>query len=282
MCATSNCLVSFILVCGVWRLDSSSKIMTIVAIVIAASWLLFSVVFAQEKSCSTKSNNKNVPCVEIPSCLSGAGMIEINLLSSGLIASGKSTVSMCYTDQFLNITHAAFDQKYFTTSPYTNCNSEIYLLDVVEAFVAPDLEESGPLCYSEIDVSIENVMFESGIINPNLNHTGISGQVLECSSSGIQHETFGNREENLWTSSVQIPWSVLNCPRGCPYSAYCDASSDLSKPLGSYRANFFRLNELEATSKCTSTLCDYMAWSPNFVSPPAFHEPLYFGYLVLV
>jgi len=48
-----------------------------------------------------------------------------------------------------------------------------------------------------------------------------------------------------------------------------------------YYANFYRINELNKVASCTTSDCEYIAWSPTYVNPPAFHEPLYFGTIVL-
>ena len=55
-----------------------------------------------------------------------------------------------------------------------------------------------------------------------------------------------------------------------------------------YRINLYRVNEMEElamfdkTCSTTTNSCEYMAWSPTFSDPPAFHVPSKFGYLVLV
>jgi len=59
----------------------------------------------------------------------------------------------------------------------------------------------------------------------------------------------------------------------------CTAPSRRSGMM--YYANFYRINELNKVATCTTSDCEYIAWSPTYVNPPAFHEPLYFGTIVL-
>jgi hypothetical protein len=160
-------------------------------------------------------------------------------------------------------------------------------LDVAEAFITPSVgeaPESAPHCYSELDISPGDVMFESGIYNPNLNHTGISGTLINCSTSDVLHSTdlSSLSSGQSWTASLAFPWVLLNCPRGCPITSdYCVGNITERKAL--YRANFFRINQLlpGSDTKCSSSTCEYLSWSPTMQDPPAFHEPNYFGYLVM-
>jgi hypothetical protein len=43
----------------------------------------------------------------------------------------------------------------------------------------------------------------------------------------------------------------------------------------------FRISQLTSNTACSSSTCEYMAWSPTMANPPAFHEPTKFGYLLL-
>lgn len=226
--------------------------------------------------------NKLVPCVEVFPCNKKYSSVTIDNLSNGLGASvSSSRIDICFDESRLYLSHNAFKQTYFPQNKYPNCNDGVFNLDVAEAFIAPieniTLETEGPHCYSELDVSPYNVMFESGIYNPNLNHTGISGTLLDCSTSGVIHETV--MMSNSWVSKMSYPWKILNCPSGCSPS-----SCNTFTPLTYYRANFYRVNELidVSSSVCSKTSCEYMAWSPTYSNPPSFHEPNYFGYLVLV
>ena len=128
-------------------------------------------------------------------------------------------------------------------------------------------------------MSPKNVMFEAGIYNPNLNHASIKGTLMDCSNSSVEHEVKTDEENTQWTSTITLPWSVCNNPVGCPVEEYATVSS--SSPCSLYRINFYRINELAQVNQCSSTSCEYLAWSPTMCNPAAFHEPTKFGYLVL-
>lgn len=215
-------------------------------------------------------------CVKVPNCAKGFAYLNISMLSSGVTTSrSSSTISLCYDSVSLKIVHIANMQEFFPVSNYEECNDNIFYLDVVEAFIAPYVE-SEPHCYTELDLAPKNQFYASGIFNPNLNHTGVTNSLLNCSMTGIIHQTEIEFLSQKWTATMSVPWTVLDCPHGCPLDSYCSTKANRV-----YRANFFRVNELVATTKCTSTECEYMAWNPTLANPPAFHEPLYFNFLVL-
>ncbi len=224
----------------------------------------------------------NLPCVDVPACGSTSlGKLKINKLSNGLAASSStSDVEICHNESDLKIKIISLQQKYYSNHEFSDCNDSIFNSDIAEVFIAPWFKnEPDPHCYSEIDVSPSNKLFESGIYNPNLNHTGVSNYLFDCATSGVKHSTFSSLSNGIWTEDLSIPWSVINHPYGCPSTG---ATSTEVKANGVYRANFFRVNELVPTDTCSSTSCEYMAWSPTGSNPPAFHEPTKFGYLVLL
>lgn len=240
------------------------------------------------ETCSSLSKSSGLPCVTVSSCSGGTPPVElsINKLSSGSSSpSANSRVYVCHENEGLLIRHEAYGQTITNpSSPYTTCNSGIFNLDVVEAFVT----STSLHCYSEIDLSPFNVPYESGIYNPNLTHTNLQHSLLDCDTSGVKHESVLSTRNSTWISTMSIPWEKINCPSGCPESlntkkesqkkpSYCSGKP----PKGIVRANFFRVVEKSLTDMCNSQLCDYLAWSPTFVDPPSFHEPNYFGYLIL-
>ena len=144
-------------------------------------------------------------------------------------------------------------------------------------------------------------MYESGIYNPYLNHTSCVNTLLTCSSSGIAYRSVQDVQNKQWTAFLSFPKTLLNAPSGCPESASSNTTLQPSntdpKPAmpmpmpkpklmpdhAYYRANFYRINELNDVSntKCSKTDCEYLAWSPTNVDPASFHEPKRFGFLAL-
>ena len=155
-------------------------------------------------------------------------------------------------------------------------NDPVFNADVAEFFVAPHMEQD-PHCYNELgqlflksnafsflvlisiiflgsDISPFNVQYDAGIYNKNLNHSGIVGYDFACDGSGIEHATVVNSQEKYWKATMSYSFELLNCPFNCPLKQYCGHST----PNNVYRANFFRISELTATSQCTSSTCEYM------------------------
>jgi hypothetical protein len=232
------------------------------------------------------------PCLEVPRCGSqrhSPPAIVVDTQSSGAEGSFSHAESteICYTETGLNLAFRLFNQSVTASlkSDYSTCNSAVYNLDVIEVFIAPTSVD--PHCYSELDVSMRNTPFLAGIFNPSLNHSGISDTLLDCATTDVVHETVyaGVEQTQIWTASFKLPWGVIDKPAGCPESQV------QVQPEGSiagkvYRVNVFRIismtDSVMDTQKCTADLCQYLAWSPNGVSPPSFHEPKFFGTLVLV
>ena len=95
--------------------------------------------------------------------------------------------------------------------------------------------------------------------------------------------------KSIWNSKLQIPWNILYCPLGCPLQSYqevCNNHNNYGIVGTIFRVNFYRINEIKSTTQCSSgysspQTCEYNAWNPTNVNPPSFHEPKYFGYLIL-
>lgn len=220
----------------------------------------------------------SLPCAEIPRCTNGvAEHITINQLSNGLGASSStSDIAMCFDDNNLYVNHTAFGQQFLLDPGYTSCDDPIFNADVAELFIAPNMEAT-PHCYNELDISPFNVMFDAGIYNEDLSYKTVEGYEFACEGTGVSHSTAIDMSQNKWEAQLSFSFQLLNCPHDCPLSVYCGHST----PNNIYRANFFRINELVGTYKCSSSTCEYMAWNPTMINPPAFHEPSKFGYLLL-
>ena len=247
-------------------------------------------------NCNNINNINNNNCIEIKSCDNTIDIttIFINKLSNGQGDSlSSSSIGICYNNNGIIINNIGYNQNYYNGN-YSKCNDPIYNLDVNEVFITPYIEndnDNGPYCYNEIDMSPNNIMFEAGIYNPNLNHTGLSSSLRNCDKSGIIHESLLDLSNSIWNSKLQIPWSILYCPLGCPLQSYQDICNNNNNNYGLigniFRVNFYRINEIKSTLQCSSgysspQTCEYNAWNPTNTYPPSFHEPKYFGYLILV
>ncbi len=252
--------------------------------------LLVSSLSTNSYTCSDYvESNPTLPCIEVRSCDDSSNMasITINTLSSGA-GKGQSvaTVGICYYKDSLQLTYNIKNQNYFPTEGvYSDCNSAIWNEDTVEAFIAPGFDSNQikePKCYGEFDISPFGTKWQGSIYNKNLNGTSMASSLYDCDDT-ISSSTI-YRDDNSWTASLKIDFSLLNCPHNCPT---CDVNSVTTTPLSLYRVNFYRINELSSVAddnNCNldTSACEYLAWSPNLHSPPSFHQPLYFGTLLIV
>lgn len=261
-----------------------------------------------ERSLSCKKmmiDKPGLPCVEVPRCsytsnaplvqnegaaewiMENSASVHITESSTG---SGKgqsvTAVNLCFDDTNLYLNADLKNQFYLTNEQqFQNCNDHVYNENVFEMFIVPDMEEE-PHCYNELDVSPNNVMFEAGIYNPNLNQTGVIDANMSCDTSGIVHHTnvvnaADGSNKGEWKAALSYPFQLLNCPYNCQSMANTTRYCGHNTPNDIYRANFFRVNELTPVSKCSSSTCEYLAWNPTMANPPAFHLPTYFGYILL-
>lgn len=186
-------------------------------------WLLLSIVIFENSAlkCDQIINNQNLPCIEIYNCNVKFVNVTIDLLSNGKgISKSNSIISLCYSESALQLVHYATKQTYLESeSLYKNCNDPIFNSNVAELFIAPYVEET-PHCYNELDISPFNIMFDSGIYNPNLNHSGVQGTSFPCISSNITHSTSIEMNQNQWIAQMFFPFSLLNCPYNCPNNRY--------------------------------------------------------------
>jgi hypothetical protein len=211
-------------------------------------------------------------------------LITVNQKSDGTGASSVGTlseVSLCYDNTYLVIDYISYLQNCNSQSNYSSCNDPVYLLDVIEVFIGPHVED--PHCYLEFDISPYNTPYEANIYNPNLNQSGIQNTLLDCNTSNIRYESnFLNT--TTWRSHIEIPWSDIDCLEGCNFriTDSCPSAFQTHSRKGKvYRLNFYRINEILPTTNCNTSTCEYLAWSPTYQNPPAFHVPPYFGYLEL-
>jgi len=223
-----------------------------------------------------------LPCVDVPRCgHSQNGIAVINQTSTGKgFSQSNSVVSLCFDNDFLYVNHTAHKQSVLDDPGYSKCCDPIFNSNVAEFFISPlfPKDGAGPQCYSELDLSPFDVLWNAGIYNPNRTSRSIQGFQFPCSGMGVTTET--HRGNSSWQARERFAFELLNCPHKCPVPDHCVASKE---PQPVYRANFYRINQLTSLpgGLCSGDRCEYMAWSPTLIDPPAFHEPTKFGYLVL-
>lgn len=128
-----------------------------------------------------------------------------------------------------------------------------------------------PPKYLEVETTPYSALYSSQILNPFLNGT-ISHTLVACSVSGIEHFATADERSLTWRAVLAIPWTLVNA---AALPAGAAAAGD------EYRANFYRIRMRNNVSACSDSDCDYGAWSPTMRSPPSFHQPKFFGVLLL-
>lgn len=131
----------------------------------------------------------------------------------------------------------------------------LYDEEVVEAFLAPvSLGQ-----YFEFNLSPRNVIFDSLITHDGKTFTGHPSWDCHFLKHGVQRRNSASPLFGDWDGYLAIPFECLNV---IPASGQ------------SWRANFYRIKRHGGDA--------YLAWSPTFAEPAAFHIPNYFGHVVFV
>jgi hypothetical protein len=129
-------------------------------------------------------------------------------------------------------------------------------------------------CYLQFEITPFDVMYESLIINPYMNGTNMTHELVNCSTSGVLHKVAASNATHTWQAELALPWSLLgDTGNGQGFAAPPNTAL--------WRLNLFRVVMLEATDFCTPENCAYGALSPTLINPPAFHYPAYFAVAVL-
>ena len=126
-----------------------------------------------------------------------------------------------------------------------------------------------PCCvlHCQFEITPFNVMYESLIVNPYMNGTNMTHDLVPCATSGVMHAVEASNTTHTWAAEIALPFPLIGL--GAPGLP----------PL--WRINLFRVLMTVDTDDCTPDTCAYGALSPTFVNPPAFHHPEFFGVMAL-
>lgn len=185
------------------------------------------------------------------------------VLSDGSgFATRKTIARICWDDQHLYIAFQAEDPDIWGT--LFERDQPIYEEEVVEAFIDPD---SDLRRYYELQQSPHGTLFDAIIYNP----TGERSEMVADMSwtcvgwqAAVKVEgTLDNREDvdKYWTAEWAIPFSSLPTASNIP-----------PKDGDTWRINLYRIDRTPSP--------EFSCWSPTLESPPNFHVPARFGYIV--
>jgi len=236
---------------------------------------LFSFVIAQQTCASVLAQMEAkghvpVPCLAVPNCTTSVVKIPNIQYSDGHATLPQGTsFSLCYTPDVIQV-NLYFNNDIYLRNDYKNCNNPLYNQEVAEVFIAPGTDDT-PV-YHEIELSPNNILFVNQIYNPYLNGS-ITGVNVSCTQSGIVTNATKDPANQSWQGQISLPFTLIS---NVTYS------NALNKPSSQiWRIGLYRIVMLKNTTSCDPSICNYGAWSPTFKNPPSFHQPIYFGVLVL-
>ena len=252
------------------------------------------------RSCNSSSylqpQHPDVPCIHVPSCAAGTSSLTLSSTSDGRQTEGKkqcklnrnhvcsncivpdlalisyipvqTRVDLCYSEIGFQFSYFSYNETYFRND-HSGCNAPFYLQEVVEVFIAQQIED--PHQYTEIEASVNGGLFAAHIDNP----TGRSASghtYINCTTSGIDVKVIHNEDVGEWVAHVVVPFTVAG---RTPLPPAITRIGEI------WRMNFFRVRMRSSVDVCHPSSCDYLSWSPTLAVPPNFHISPYFGIIIL-
>jgi hypothetical protein len=156
----------------------------------------------------------------------------------------------------------------FLKNEHKTCNTETWQQEVVELFISDSTEEI-ITHYLEVEISPQNTLYVAKIHNPFGNGTNKTNVMVDCTASGITHQT--RMGHNSFSANLTVPWTTIE-----------EGNNPGTKKGSIYYGNFFRVLMEEPVDSCDPSTCVYGAWSPTFDIPPQFHVTTVFGQITLV
>jgi Carbohydrate family 9 binding domain-like len=211
---------------------------------------------------------QNVSCVSIKACtVANITLPPFVLSGSGQLPSEQTTAQLCHSNarRTLHAHYTVVDN--FITSPFSECNSPLYKADAVEMFIEPaalwdrsfdERKMKRNNVYIELEASPNAVLFVSNITNSDDACSGIAGNEIACSSSGVT--VSARRTDDGYVVDMSVPLALVDAGHGVSTQ---------------FRANFFRIDHSQ------SAATQYQAWRADGANPPCFHVPSAFGLLSL-
>eukprot|EP01084_Bolivina_argentea_P154603 269466_1 len=185
--------------------------------------------------------------------------IELNNFTMGT-GIGKPTydtnVNLCYIESplALLVRYNMLDKG--VSSPYTQCNQDLYKSDAVEMFIATSFESPYHKKYIEIELNPNGALFLSLITNDCDDCSCISGDPQKCSNKhAVQfYNASVSSNKDQWTTEIQISLDWV-----------ASLTSNGHNPQ-QFQANFFRVDDLSSGQQLS-------AYNPTDKNPPCFHVP---------
>ena len=169
-----------------------------------------------------------------------------------------TSVQLVYDDVYLYVSFHCEDMDIY--SSYTQRDEHLWKEEAVEVFIDTDSEKNN---YVELEVSPNNVLFDSYIVDPvNIDVAATAEMDLKDIHTAVQVVgTTENRsdQDDSWTVEMAIPLAEL-----------MEDFDPQKLKHASWKINFYRINRDKSPLQ-------YMAWSPTQGS---FHQPDKFGRII--
>jgi hypothetical protein len=180
-------------------------------------------------------------------------LAPLSVASDGSAARWRTIVRACHDGRTLHVRYDCEDDDVWST--YTRRDEPLWEEEVVELFLAAGSDD--PLEYVELEVNPHGALFDARVRNP---HSRRDTMAVDPSWDAPGIVWSAGRRDGGWWAYIGAPWLAL---------------TGAAAPPAACRANFFRV---ERPRRAPSELS---AWSPPLTSPPDFHVPARFGFLLI-
>lgn len=181
----------------------------------------------------------------------------------------RTNLIMCYDNSFLTIYFECLDNPRVNQNHFKNNNDPLFFQEVLEVFIcngALPLEK-----YLEIQINPNNAVFLAQITNNYLSDKKFSVNLMDVSSSGIEHFVEKDVLQQKWSGWIKLPFALLNYPE--------------LNSVNAFRLNMFRIisnqDQLSPQWMGSAENSTFACWNSTLDVKPNFHNPNYFGYLIL-
>lgn len=216
--------------------------------------VIFVVIHILINGCLSQSNIKNIPLC------STNQRLELNgfTLSTG---TGKpiydTNVFLCWINNPLLSLLVRYEMNDTNiSSPYTQCNQDLWKSDAVEMFIATSFSSNYHEKYIEIELNPNGALFLSLITNTCDNCSCFSGDPQQCDNQ---------RAVQFYNSSISINGDSWSTEIQVSLDWVASLTSNDEDPTN-IQANFFRVDD-------TSQGQQLSAYNPTDKNPPCFHVP---------
>jgi hypothetical protein len=208
-----------------------------------------------------------------------APAVVLRRVSDGALPERLTVAMMCRDEKNLYIAFRCEDPDIW--SDFRRRDEHLWNGEVVEAFIrAGGASASGgdtdadATTYFEFEVSPRNVVWDGLITNVSGGRSGMKiDQEWNCAGLRTAVSVIGTLDDRTdrderWSVEIAIPLRSISASTGGPKAG----ESRRISPPAVWRINLFRIER--------GAEMEQSAWSPTFLSPPEFHVPSMFGFLL--